>query len=338
MFKAVPSFLKSPAAKVAYVFLFIELVIFGLWIKDNAKANVTGYSVVTVNATFANYFLEYKIGEQFDSKRCDGKQLFVFVITAVKLFDQRDLIRKTWANKKHLQDAFIVFIVGQPKSRLHEELLLKEKELYSDVVVTNIPDSYNFTAFKVHAGYYIHNTYCAHVPFILRADDDIVTLPDRFVHFIKTGYFGNEDKAIFGILLRNTQPVRDPNHKWYIPMDYYNQSTFPTYVNGPAYLMTGKSVEAILEKTKETTFFWIEDLIETLELFKFHCNKRDANGVAAFNSWDHVGYCMREVGSCDKAGIPYVTLISHAPAFQRPDIELAYSDLVKVRCNESSAK
>ncbi|KAK0401855.1 hypothetical protein QR680_016012 [Steinernema hermaphroditum] len=304
---------------------------------------------ISVNATFANYRLNYKLAGEFDAVRCEGKKLFIFVITTVSSYDQRDVIRQTWASNKHTRHAVVTFIVGQPKTRIHEELLIHESDTYGDIVVTSIPDSYNFTAFKVHAGYYLHNTYCPHVPFVLRADDDIVALPDRFVHFINSGFFGNDEKAIYGILVKNSKPVRDPNHKWYIPMDYYNQSAFPTYVNGPAYLMTAKSTEAILEKTPETTFFWIEDvlftglmaektgvkLVESLGIFKFYCNERDKSDRSAFDNWDHEGYCMRQASSCDKSGVPHVTLISHAPDFPRPNVERAYNDMMMVHCHKS---
>ncbi|KAK0401736.1 hypothetical protein QR680_015947 [Steinernema hermaphroditum] len=148
----------------------------------------------------------------------------------------------------------------------------------------------------VHAGYYIHNAYCPHVPYVLRADDDIVAFPERFIHFINTGFYGNEEKAIYGILVKSAGPVRDPSHKWYIPVNYYNSSSYPTYVNGPAYLMTAASTRAILERTAETTFFWIEDVmftglmaertgvkvIESLRTFRFYCDAYDMDKTSEF--------------------------------------------------------
>ncbi|KAK0413672.1 hypothetical protein QR680_006937 [Steinernema hermaphroditum] len=242
--------------------LVIQIAFFLYWHGDKVKQYAFPESGV-INATFANFHLEYEIVTNFSADRCKGKQLFIFVMTTVKFFAQRDVIRRTWASKNHTADALVVFIVGKDEKEENMKLMREENERYGDIIETTIPDVYNYTALKIHAGYYLHTKYCFDVPFVLRADDDVIVLPDRFVHFIKAGFFNNTGKAIYGIIWTEGKPVRDPSHKWYIPPEYYKPDTFPPYVNGPAYLMTRLAPKAILEKTKETTFFWIEDVMFT---------------------------------------------------------------------------
>ncbi|KAK0401734.1 hypothetical protein QR680_015947 [Steinernema hermaphroditum] len=227
----VRQFCASRWGKLIAVLLVVDFFFLVYW-RLLCCRNVTKYRIslsgVSVNATFANLQLDYIFAPEFDPRRCDDKKLFIFVMTMASLFDQRDEIRNTWAAERHMKDSVLIFIVGRPKARIHEELLSYESSKYGDIVMTTIPDAYNYTAFKVHAGYYIHNAYCPHVPYVLRADDDIVAFPERFIHFINTGFYGNEEKAIYGILVKSAGPVRDPSHKWYIPVNYYNSSSYPT--------------------------------------------------------------------------------------------------------------
>ncbi|KAK0401733.1 hypothetical protein QR680_015947 [Steinernema hermaphroditum] len=342
----VRQFCASRWGKLIAVLLVVDFFFLVYW-RLLCCRNVTKYRIslsgVSVNATFANLQLDYIFAPEFDPRRCDDKKLFIFVMTMASLFDQRDEIRNTWAAERHMKDSVLIFIVGRPKARIHEELLSYESSKYGDIVMTTIPDAYNYTAFKVHAGYYIHNAYCPHVPYVLRADDDIVAFPERFIHFINTGFYGNEEKAIYGILVKSAGPVRDPSHKWYIPVNYYNSSSYPTYVNGPAYLMTAASTRAILERTAETTFFWIEDVmftglmaertgvkvIESLRTFRFYCDAYDMDKTSEF----YATLCMGESSACDESGVPYATLIAHPSGFPRPSITRAYSDMFKVKCD-----
>uniref|UniRef100_A0A1I7YT95 Hexosyltransferase n=1 Tax=Steinernema glaseri TaxID=37863 RepID=A0A1I7YT95_9BILA len=159
-----------------------------------------------INAFFGANELQYRIGNEFESAKCDQKTLFVFVISAVNSFDERDSIRQSWANGQHLDKAVLVFIVGQPKLRIHEELLIQEERLHGDLVVTNIPDTPYSTNLKVHAGLHVYNRYCPNVPFALYTDDatvipaerlvHMIDEAERLVHMIEEGFLGSNEKTI----------------------------------------------------------------------------------------------------------------------------------------------
>ncbi|KAK0401852.1 hypothetical protein QR680_016011 [Steinernema hermaphroditum] len=317
--------------------LLIQIMLFLYWHGERVKR----YAFIghdRVNATFANFYMKYEIMTDFSASRCKGKQLFVFVMTTVSFFEQREVIRRTWATKSHTTDVLVVFIVGKDGNETKMKLLQEENKRYDDIIETTIPD--------IHAGYYLHTKYCFDVPYILRADDDVIVLPDRLVHFIKSGYFENTEKAIYGITWNDSKPVRDPSHKWYIPKEYFTPDMFPPYANGPAYLMTREAPKAILEKTNETTFFWIEDvmftgimanatgvkLVDSKGIFLYHCDQEDEAGRHALRNWGPVGFCMNETSPCDAHGVPYVTIIYHSPDAKRSDMERGYASLIKVKC------
>ncbi|KAK0401896.1 hypothetical protein QR680_016034 [Steinernema hermaphroditum] len=305
--------------------LLIQILLFLFWHGQKLKRFANGHD--QVNVTFANCQFEYEVLTDFDANRCKGKELFVFVMSAASSFEHRNTIRQTWAEKRHTVDSLVVFIVGTEGNEDNNKLLKEENKRYGDIIETTIPDAYNYTALKIHAGYYLHVTYCSNVPFVLRVNDDVIVLLDRVVHLIKTGYFGSEEKAIYGIVWRDGKPMRDPGHKWYIPPEYYNSDTYPPYVNGAAYLMTRESPKAILEKTKEANFFWIEDvlftgimanatgvkLIDANGVFKYHCDQEEEAGRHAFRSWGDAGFCLLETSPCDSHGVPYAAVIYHSP-------------------------
>ncbi|KAK0401907.1 hypothetical protein QR680_016042 [Steinernema hermaphroditum] len=327
--------------------LAIEHILILYWSREaQTTKSLNETKILVVNATFANCHFGYEITTEFSADRCTNKKLFVFVMTVVPSFEQRSMIRRTWASKNHTADSVVVFIVGHVQNIDHNALLYAENLVHGDIVRTNIPDAYNFTAMKIHAGYYLHTKYCANVPFVLRTDDDVVVLPDRFVHFASNGYFGNEQKAIYGLILKGSKPFRDPAHKWYIPHDYYASEEYPPYMNGPAYFMTAQSTRAILDKTDNTTFFWIEDvmftgimanktgvkLVDSRELFKFHCSEKERQeGVRIGDSDD---LCLRELSYCDKSGVPYATIIYHVPDSKRTNVEDGYMELTRAACSE----
>uniref|UniRef100_A0A1I8AFB2 Reverse transcriptase Ty1/copia-type domain-containing protein n=1 Tax=Steinernema glaseri TaxID=37863 RepID=A0A1I8AFB2_9BILA len=80
--------------------------------------------------------------------------------------------------------------------------------------------------------------------------------------------------------------------------------------------MARNSTKVILDKTNETIFFWIDDilftgimagitikLVESKEMFEFHCDQQDDVGRKAFNRLDHAGYSLRNT-SCDQNRVP----------------------------------
>uniref|UniRef100_A0A1I8AG24 Hexosyltransferase n=1 Tax=Steinernema glaseri TaxID=37863 RepID=A0A1I8AG24_9BILA len=103
-----------------------------------------------INATFANYHYEYQIFTHLSPDRCARTKLFVFLISALSSIDQRNVIRNTWAQEKHVKKSVVVFIVGRPIN-IEQDMALREEVLqYNDIIETTIPDTYNYTAFKVH--------------------------------------------------------------------------------------------------------------------------------------------------------------------------------------------
>ena len=56
---------------------------------------------------------------------------------------------------------------------------------------------------------------------------------------------------------------RNPSSKWVIPSYMYNKDTFPTFITGPAYLISRASAKCMIEKAKNVPFLTLEDVYIT---------------------------------------------------------------------------
>ncbi|RUS78933.1 hypothetical protein EGW08_013311, partial [Elysia chlorotica] len=109
--------------------------------------------------------------------------------------------------------------------------------VYGDIVQENFIDSYRNLSLKSVAIVRWVSLYCPGSTFVIKADDDMyinmaymtVSLRDKLR---ETPIF------IMGMVNKDKTPYRFPNHKWFVPVNQFNESVYPDYVSGTAYSMT----------------------------------------------------------------------------------------------------
>ena len=69
--------------------------------------------------------------------------------------------------------------------------------------------------------------------------------------------------------LSGSYVMRDRKNKWYVPTSVYPHFKFPTYVDGPAYVITGDLVQTIAHRADLFPFLFLEDVFVTGELREF---------------------------------------------------------------------
>jgi len=67
------------------------------------------------------------------------KFIFVYVLTSVKNFEERQLIRQTWANNTNLK---VGFIIGQTEELLFNKMINLEHNQYDDLIQGNFIDTF----------------------------------------------------------------------------------------------------------------------------------------------------------------------------------------------------
>ncbi|EGT55596.1 hypothetical protein CAEBREN_16907 [Caenorhabditis brenneri] len=201
-------------------------------------------------------------------KTCtNNTKLQITILSTAGNFDIRQAIRDTWANPKNSMhvannDVHISFIISAVENEFLSYALQKEIEKHDDLIVTSLYESYELLILKVHAILTYKQHYCASADFQIKADDDMAVDMDGLFEGIGDKKLASVD-AISGIIWKNSPPVREKKHRWYVPMTLYSQKFFPPYIDGPIYLIGKNAVPRMLEEAKNYNQWVIEDVFWT---------------------------------------------------------------------------
>ncbi|KAF0038185.1 hypothetical protein F2P81_008669 [Scophthalmus maximus] len=148
----------------------------------------------------------------------DGVFLLLVIKSSPGNYENREVLRKTWAKERLHNGALIrrLFITGTEqtgfeKARQNQLLQLEQSE-YGDILQWDFTDSfYNLTLKQVLFLQWIDRN-CPHVRFLLNGDDDVFANTGKMVEYLQ-GLDGNDgDKHLFsGNVIYNSSPIRSPS-------------------------------------------------------------------------------------------------------------------------------
>lgn len=186
--------------------------------------------------------------------------LLVVICSSVNNARQRDAIRHTWASSLPV-DVKVVFILGNTDHK--EELkknITKESLTYKDIIQEDFLDTYQNLSLKTVGLLKWISTKCEKVKYVLKTDDDIfINVPlllDDLRHTVHSRF-------IMGNIIAGAQPVQDETSKYYTPKSVYSKPTYPKYMSGSAYVISGDLVGDLYQAAVQTAPFWIEDIYIT---------------------------------------------------------------------------
>lgn len=190
--------------------------------------------------------------------------LLVVVCSGVDHFEQRAVIRDTWgtiaANRS--ANTKVVFMLGI-QSDISWDLDAKlADEIYqnNDIIQESFEDSYaNLSLKTMRALHWIHQ-HCSQTVFVLKTDDDVfINIPVLLKDLHNTVH----KRFIMGATIAGAEPIRDKTSKWYTPVEKYNETRYPTYVSGSAYIISGDAVSDLYNVSSHNDLFWLEDVFIT---------------------------------------------------------------------------
>ncbi|XP_022086947.1 beta-1,3-galactosyltransferase 1-like [Acanthaster planci] len=179
------------------------------------------------------------------------------VYTATSDSYSRTLIRKTWASARRVKGKRIVtmFLLGQ-RGEETQFLIDLENNHYHDIIQENFHDSYYNLTLKTLMGLRWAAQFCPNARYILKVDVDmfvnVYNLLDRLDSAPTRNFAEGNLKPV-------TKPIRDRHSKWYTSPKVYPNATYPPYLDGPAYLMTGDLSARIFGTSLHTRFLPWED-------------------------------------------------------------------------------
>ena len=192
--------------------------------------------------------------------------LVIFVSSTVHHFDQRKAIRDTWANedlqRKHRMK--VLFILGAPSGKLWPdgvfETVTAESQKHKDIIQINCPDTYQNLTLKSVAMLQWMDTYCKDAQFLFKTDDDMFINTDNLLkdlHYTVHKYF------VMGHIIAGAKPMRDISSKYYTPESVYKKQTYPSYISGTGYVVSGDLIHHLYTIALQTPIFWLEDIYIT---------------------------------------------------------------------------
>ena len=192
----------------------------------------------TINNNFLNKIpFEYSLNP--GRALCQNVQsrnelLFIsLVLIAPHLFEKRNQIRNTWANKQFYNDLRNMFVIGLSKNETVNRLIREEFDMHQDLLqIENLTDSYHVINIKIMKSFKWISTYCSNAKYILRiCDDVIVNTPKLINDFRHDSFYKYKENKMFGMTLSGVGPDHNPSSKWYVSVLEFNK-TYPAEYNG----------------------------------------------------------------------------------------------------------
>ncbi|KAJ7370620.1 hypothetical protein OS493_031035 [Desmophyllum pertusum] len=155
--------------------------------------------------------------------------LLILVSSAPANFQRRNDIRKTWAFESTPKPRWTtVFLVAQTQLQNQSNSLLKEDEVYEDLVRADYYDHYWNQTLKIQMGFEWATRYC-NFSFLLKVDDDVFVNSERVLSFLsepstpKQKLYAGEHRI---------NPLANRDGKWKVTIEEYSETHYPDFCPG----------------------------------------------------------------------------------------------------------
>lgn len=183
------------------------------------------------------------------------RSLSVFVMSDVKHRDRRRSIRATWGRVLRPKP---IFILGVSSNEADNEMALEEAHLYRDVIIEDFRDNYQNLTLKTMFALKNFVRLTPNESYFLKIDDDVFLNVFRLDHIMKK--YQHTTPGIIGHLESHRYAHRDRESRWFTPRWMFSKEALPDFINGPAYLISGKVVRQIYEAALKTPLLTLEDV------------------------------------------------------------------------------
>lgn len=186
------------------------------------------------------------------------------MISSPKSFQHRSVYRSTvlWPiTSGCLNDTKHIFLVGRPHDDETQAKLEKESQQHHDIVQGDFVDSYGNLTIKSLFLLKWASENCQTARYVFKLDDDVYAVLEdiRFNLKMKHGEFAKY--TILGSIFDGAVPIHDTSNKWFVRN--FNESVFPRYVSGTAYIVSGPLLRPLFQEGVNLPFVRLEDVFVT---------------------------------------------------------------------------
>jgi hypothetical protein len=180
--------------------------------------------------------------------------ILAFVIITADLFDQRETIRKTWANPSLIQDPYdmqVIFSIGMSKNEDNNKRVKEEAALHKDILQLGYIDSSDIMTAKVIGSFKWSSLICSNAHFIMRINENAVVNTNELIRFFNDSL--NTKESVFNSLFHRKRKVEnviladlvfnkvvDREANDVVSYEQYNEKEYPLHPGGSFYAMNSK--------------------------------------------------------------------------------------------------
>ncbi|XP_037573188.1 beta-1,3-galactosyltransferase 1 isoform X3 [Dermacentor silvarum] len=186
--------------------------------------------------------------------------LLVVICSAVANGAARRALRDAWMRDATSPTVRAFFLLGRTANASLQEQVRAESELFGDIIQADFLDTYNNLTIKSVMLLKWVDKHCPRSRYVLKTDDDMYVNVQNLVNLLRAK---GGRRLLLGCLIRGATPVRDWTSKWYVPPFVYTHHTYPDYLSGTGYVISGDVVGPLFRAALDTPFFFMEDIFIT---------------------------------------------------------------------------
>ena len=165
----------------------------------------------------------------------------------------------------------IIYLVGVPDEKelqtypTLKDDIIKESDTFRDLAITNNVDVYKNLTLKTIAAFDWARQFCPEADFLLKTDDDMFIHMKRLLSTTKQLRAStlSPNGIIVGNVAAGWKPVRNPQSKYFITQEQYEETSYPPFVTGPSYLISRPAFDLLQQAAMNRPFFHLEDVFIT---------------------------------------------------------------------------
>ncbi|KAJ7365034.1 hypothetical protein OS493_007675 [Desmophyllum pertusum] len=183
--------------------------------------------------------------------------LIILVSSGPANLQRRNYIRKTWAFESAFKPRWTtVFLVAQTRLQTESNSLLKEDEVYGDLVRADYFDHYWNQTLKMQMGFEWATRYCK-FSFLLKVDDDVFVNSVGLLSFLSKPTTPKE-KLYVGNHYKNPDVYR--GGKWKVTKDEYSEAHYPDFCPGFGFVLSQDVVVTFVKAFAFVPYFRLDDV------------------------------------------------------------------------------
>ena len=203
-------------------------------------------------------------------------ELLIIILTVHNNVQQRNALRETWLtySKNNTASVRYAFLLGEIKNTKLKADIIKESDLYRDIIKEDFLDVYSNLTYKTIMGFKWAATKCGVAKAVLKTDDDMYINVPNVLNIVRNN-FSSLQTNIIGSCVQRAVPIRWQKSKYFASINSYPGKLYPGFCSGTGYLTSLNVARKVFEVSPHVPYFHLEDVYVALCIKKlaYHLKK-----------------------------------------------------------------